>query len=135
MKSSLRLHRALRCLGGDIMDGFGVLGRGMSSALVGSGYGWDGWCVCLGGGKFSSWVWFGGCGGECLCGVRGVIVESGVVGWVCGGVGDLGRGQKKLYYLRLLLKLRISGGSEFCFKIYIEREICVKKGGRWISRS
>jgi hypothetical protein len=37
--------------------------------------------------------------GECLCGVRGVIVESGVVGLGCGCVGDLGRGQKKLYYL------------------------------------
>jgi hypothetical protein len=31
-------------------DGFGGLGRGMSSALVGSGYGWGGWCVCFGGG-------------------------------------------------------------------------------------
>ena len=49
----LRLHRALRCLGGDMKDGFGGLGRGMSSALVGSGYGWDGWFVCLGGGGFS----------------------------------------------------------------------------------
>jgi hypothetical protein len=34
-------------------DGFGGLGRGMSSALVGSGYGWDGRVVCLGGGVFS----------------------------------------------------------------------------------
>ena len=25
----------------------------MSSALVGSGYGWDGWCVCFVGGVFS----------------------------------------------------------------------------------
>ncbi len=51
--SSLRLLCALRCLGGDIRDGFGCLGRGVSSALVGSGYGWEGWCVCLGGGLFS----------------------------------------------------------------------------------
>ncbi len=43
----------LRCLGGNIMDGFGGLGRGMSSALVGSGYGWDGWVVGFGGGLFS----------------------------------------------------------------------------------
>ncbi len=43
----------LRCLVGDIMDGFGCLGRGVSSALVGSGYGWDGWVVGLGGGVFS----------------------------------------------------------------------------------
>ncbi len=34
-------------------DGFGGLGRDMSSALDGSGYGWCGWCVCLGGGLFS----------------------------------------------------------------------------------
>jgi hypothetical protein len=44
--SSLRLLSALRCLGGNIRSGFGELGRGMSSALVGSGYGWDGWVVC-----------------------------------------------------------------------------------------
>jgi hypothetical protein len=51
-------------------SGFGGLGRGMSSALVGSGYGWDGWVVRLVGGVFS-WVgWFGGCGGVCLWGVR-----------------------------------------------------------------
>ncbi len=43
----------LRCLGGDIRDGFWGLGRGVSSALVGRGYGWDGWCVCLGVGLFS----------------------------------------------------------------------------------
>jgi hypothetical protein len=72
----------------------------------------------------------------CLWGVQGVIVESGVVGLVCGlGWGFGGRRAKKLITLWLLLKLRISGVSEFCFKIYIEREICVKKGGRWISRS
>ena len=73
----------------------------------------------------------------CLCGVRGVIVGSGLLGWCAGWVGDLGEvgEKKKLITLWLLLKLRISGGSEFCFKIYIEREICVKKGGRWISRS
>ncbi len=51
----------LRCLGGDMKDGFGGLGRGMLSALVGSSYGWDGWCVCLGGGLYSWWVWFGEC--------------------------------------------------------------------------
>ena len=64
--------------------------------------------------------------GECLCGVRGVIVESGVVGLGCGlGWGFGERVQKNFITLWLLLKLRISGGSEFCFKIYIEREICV----------
>ena len=31
----------------------------------------------------------------CLCGVRGVIVGSGLLGWCAGWVGDLG----KLYYL------------------------------------
>ena len=45
--SSLRLLSALRCLGGNIRSGFGGLGRGMSSALVGGGYGWDGWVVCF----------------------------------------------------------------------------------------
>ena len=65
--SSLRLLCVLRCLGGDIKSGFGGLGRGMSSVLVGSGYGWDGWCVCLWGGLFSGVVWFGGCG-VCVCG-------------------------------------------------------------------
>ncbi len=57
----------LRCLGGDKWSGFGGLGRGMSSALVGSGYGWDGWGVCLWGGLFSWGGWFGGCG-VCVCG-------------------------------------------------------------------
>jgi hypothetical protein len=34
---------------------------------------------------------YGGEGVGCvLCGVRGVIVESGVVGLVFGGVGDMG---------------------------------------------
>ncbi len=33
--SSLRLLSVLRCLGGDIRSGFGELGGGMSSALVG----------------------------------------------------------------------------------------------------
>ena len=42
-----------RCLVDNIRSGFGGLGRGMLSALVGSGYGWDGWFVCLGGGLFS----------------------------------------------------------------------------------
>ena len=68
--SSLRLLCVLRCLGGDIKSGFGGLGGGMSSALVGGGYGWDGWFVCFGGGLFSwggmVWrVW-----GVCLWGVR-----------------------------------------------------------------
>jgi hypothetical protein len=53
LNSSLRLLSALRCLGDNIRSGFGGLGRGMLSALVGSGYGWDGWFVCLGGGLFS----------------------------------------------------------------------------------
>ena len=65
--SSLRLLCALRCLGGDIWIGFGVLGRGMSSALVGSEYGWDGWGVCLGGGVCCWCGWLGGCG-VCVCG-------------------------------------------------------------------
>jgi hypothetical protein len=41
-------------------SGFGRLVWGMSSALVGSGYGWDGCCGCLGGGVFGcvvGWVW------------------------------------------------------------------------------
>ncbi len=66
----------------------------------------------------------------CLCGVRGVLLGSGLLGWGAGWVGDLGNvGQKNFTTLWLLLKLRISGGSEFCFKIYVEREICVKEGG------
>ncbi len=63
-------------MGGNIRSGFGGLGRGMSSALVGSGYGWDGWVVCFVGGMFSSCVLLGGCGGVFWFGVRGVIVES-----------------------------------------------------------
>ena len=71
----------------------------------------------------------------CLCGVRGVIVGSGLLGWCAGWVGDLGKvGQKNFITLWLLLKLRISGGSEFCFKIYVEREICVKEGAGWVGR-
>jgi hypothetical protein len=50
---NLRLLSALRCLGGNIRSGFGGLGRGMSSALVGWGNGWDGWVVCFVGGVFS----------------------------------------------------------------------------------
>ncbi len=45
--------------------------------------------------------------------------ESGewVVGLGCGGVGGLGsEGEKNSTTLWLLLKLRISGRSEFCFK-------------------
>jgi hypothetical protein len=58
-----------------------------------------------------------------------------IVGLGCGGVGDLGSvGEKKLTTLWLLLKLRISEGSEFCFKIYVEREICVKEGAGWVGR-
>ena len=53
-------------MGGDKWSGFGDLGRGMSSALVGSGYGWCGWVVVLGGGLFSKWVWFWE-GVECVC--------------------------------------------------------------------
>ena len=59
---------------------------------------------------------------ESVCWV-GVRVGFGVSG-----------GKKKLITLWLLLKLRISGGSEFCFKIYIEREICVKEGAGWVGR-
>ncbi len=66
MISSLRLLCALRCLGEDIRSGFGGLGGGVSSALVGSGYGWDGWFVSLGGGLFSWGGWLGGCG-VCVC--------------------------------------------------------------------
>ena len=70
----------------------------------------------------------------CVCGVRGGRVESGVVGLGCGGVGGLGSvGEKNFTTSWLLLKLRISGGSEFCFKINVERDICVKEGVRvWL---
>ena len=57
----------------------------MSSALVGSGYGWDGCVVCFVGGVFSWGGWFGRVCGVCLWGVRGVIVES--VCWVGVRVG------------------------------------------------
>ena len=83
--SSLRVLSALRCLGGNIRSGFGDLGRGMSSALVGGGYGWDGWVVCFVGGVFSWGGWLGRVWGVCLWGVRGVIVES--VCWVGVRVG------------------------------------------------
>ncbi len=66
--------------------------------------------------------------GECLCGVRGVIVESGLLGWCAGALGIWGEGKKNFITLWLLLKLRISGGSEFCFKIYVEREILRERG-------
>ncbi len=56
-----------RCLGGNIRSGFGGLGGGMLSALVGSGYGWGGWGVCFVGGVFSCGVLLGGCG-VCVCG-------------------------------------------------------------------
>ena len=59
--SSLRVLCALWFLVGDERIGFGELGRGMSSALVGGGYGWDGWVVCLVGGVFSRVVRLGGC--------------------------------------------------------------------------
>jgi hypothetical protein len=51
-----------RCLVDNRWSGFGRLGRGMSSARVGSGYGWDGWVVGLWGGVFSLGCWVGGCG-------------------------------------------------------------------------
>ncbi len=52
----------------------------------------------------------------------------GLLDWCAGWVGDFGRvGQKNFITLWLLLKLRISEGSEFCFKIYVEREICGKR--------
>ncbi len=100
----------------NIWSGFGRLGRGMSSALVGSGYGCDGSVVGLWGGVFSSgclvWrVW-----SVCLWHARR---ESGewIVGLGCGGVGGLGsEGEKNSTTLWLLLNLRILGGSEFCFK-------------------
>jgi hypothetical protein len=95
--SSLRLLCVLRCLGGDIKSGFGGLGRGMSSALVGGGYGWDGWVVCFGGGVFSWCGWLGRVWGVCLWGVRGVIVESVCWVGVRVGLGEVGR--KKTYYL------------------------------------
>ncbi len=64
--------------------------------------------------------------------------ESGewIVGLGCGGVEGLGSaGEKKLTTSWLLLKSRISGGSEFCFKINVEREICVNEGVRvWVGR-
>jgi hypothetical protein len=90
MLSSLRLLCVLRCLGGNIKSGFGGLGGGMSSALVGGGYGWDGWVVCFVGGLFS----WGGRFGE---GVGFVFVgrarsDSGecVLGWGAGWVGVSG---------------------------------------------
>jgi hypothetical protein len=76
--------------------------------LVGEGVG----CVFVGRARSDS--------GEC------------VLGWGAGWVGV--SGEKKLITLWLLLKLRISGGSEFCFKIYVEREICVKEGAGWVGR-
>ena len=55
--------------------------------------------------------------------------------WVGVRVGFGVRGEKKkLITLWVLLKLRISGGSEFCFKIYVEREICLKEGAGWVGR-
>ncbi len=55
----------------------------------------------------------------------------GLLGWGCGGVGGLGSvGEKNFTTSWLLSKLRISGRSEFCFKIYVEREICVREGVR-----
>ena len=50
------------------------------------------------------------------------------------GLGIWESRAKKLITLWLLLKLRISGGSEFCFKFYVEREICVKEGAGWVGR-
>ncbi len=58
-----------RCLVYYGWGGFGGLGRGVSIARVGCGYGWDGWVVGLWGGVFSWCGWYGGCG-VCVCGVR-----------------------------------------------------------------
>ena len=69
----------------------------MTSALVGSGYGWDGCVVCFVGGLFSRGDWFGRVWGVCLWGVRGVRVES-VLCWGAGWVGGSGE-KKKTYYL------------------------------------
>jgi hypothetical protein len=76
-------------------------------------------------------------GVECVC----VACEEGEWGVGCrvggaGGVGGLGSvGEKNFTTSWLLSKLRISGRSEFCFKIYVEREICVKEGVRvWVGR-
>ena len=73
-----------------------------------------------------------------MCVVWRAMSDSGewAEGLGCGlgwGLGVSG-GKKKLITLWLLLKLRISGGSEFCFKIYVEREICVKEGAGWVGR-
>jgi hypothetical protein len=50
---------------------------------------------------------------ECLCGVRGVIVESGLLGWCAGALGIWGEGKKNFITLWLLLTpWIISGGEE-----------------------
>ncbi len=82
----------------------------------------------------------------------------GLLGWCAGALGIWGEGKKNFITLWLLLKLRISGGSEFCFKIYVEREIlrergcglgwkdegrrlvqkresCLKEGAGWVERA
>ncbi len=86
-----------------------------------------GWCVWL---VLLVWrVW-----GVRVWRARSDSGEWGV-GLGCRAVGDFGSvGQKNFTTSWLLLKLRISEGSEFCFKIYIEREICVKEGAGWVGR-
>ena len=78
--------------------------------------------------------WYGLEGVGCVF-VGRAMSDSGEwgVGLGCGlGWGKWGK--KKLITLWLLLKLRISGGSEFCFKIHVEREICLKEGAGWVGR-
>ena len=97
----------LGCLVGYYWSGFGILGRGLSSALVGSGYGWVGLFVGLGGGLFSLCLCLEGV--ECVC-VWRARSDSGewgrwCVGLGCGGVGDFGSvGQKNFTTSWLLLK-------------------------------
>ncbi len=55
----------------------------------------------------------------------------GLLGWGAGALGVWGvLGKKTLLPRGSFQKMRISGGSEFCFKIYVERETCVKEGVR-----
>jgi hypothetical protein len=59
-----------------------------------------------------------------------------IVGLGCGGVGGLGSvGEKNFTTSWLLSKLRISGRSEFCFKIYVEKRDLRERGGAgWVGR-
>ena len=70
----------------------------MSSALVGSGYGWDGCDVCFVGGVFSWGGWLVRVWGVCLWGVRGVIVESVCWVGVRVGLGEVGEKKNLLPY-------------------------------------